>query len=346
MRKLTRKNEQFCWGKEQQNSFQKLKQSLSEKDTLGYFSLNAEKTRLITDASNVGLGAVLVQQNRGQTKVISYASRTLTEAEKKYSKTEKEGLAVVWACEKFHLYLYGIPFELITDHKPLEGLYSSKSRTNARIQRWMLRLIPYTYSIRYMPGLQNIADALSRLVSNFKPNDTDRRNHAEEYIQFIAREATPKSISTREVEEASKYDRELSDVRDSLSQAKWNKSLTVNNYFPIRSELSRIRYLVLRGTRLIIPQALPLRCIQLAQEGHLGIVGTKHMLRSKVWWPNMDKEVEHYVKSCHGCQITSTMPNPEPLKPTQLPSGPWEDLAVDLLGPLPSGHYDGVFSVL
>jgi hypothetical protein len=177
LRKLTRKNEQFCWGKEQQNSFQKLKQSLSEKDTLGYFSLNAEKTRLITDASNVGLGAVLVQQNRGQTKVISYAIRTLTEAEKKYSKTEKEGLAVVWACEKFHLYLYGIPFELITDHKPLEGLYSSKSRTNARIQRWMLRLMPYTYSIRYMPGLQNIADALSRLISNFKPNDTDRRNH-------------------------------------------------------------------------------------------------------------------------------------------------------------------------
>ena len=131
----------------------------------------------------------------------------------------------------------------------------------------------------------------------------------------------------------------MSDVRDSLSQAKWNKSLTVNNYFPIRSELSRIRYLVLRGTRLIIPQALRLRCIQLAHEGHLGIVGTKQMLRSKVWWPNMDKEVEHYVKSCHGCQITSTMPNPEPLKPTQLPSGPWEDLAVDLLGPLPSGHY-------
>ena len=118
---------------------------------------------------------MLVQQNRGQTKVICYASRTLTEAEKKYSTTEKEGLAVVWTCEKFHLYLYGIPFELVTDHKPLEGAYSSKSRTNTRIQRWMLRLMPYTYSIRYMPGSQNIADALSRLISDFKPNDTDRR---------------------------------------------------------------------------------------------------------------------------------------------------------------------------
>lgn len=119
LRKLTRKNEQFCWGKEQQDSFQKLKQSLGEKDPRGYFGLNAEKTQLITDASNVGLGAVLVQQNRGQTKVICYASRTLTEAEKNTQQHKKEGIAVVWACEKIHLYLYGIPFEIVTVHKPL-----------------------------------------------------------------------------------------------------------------------------------------------------------------------------------------------------------------------------------
>ena len=105
LRKLTRKNEQFCWGKEQQNSFQKLKQSLSEKDIQGYFSFNAEKTQLITDASNVGLGTVLVQQNRGQTKVISYASRTLTEAEKKYSTTEKRALQLYGLVKNF-IYTY------------------------------------------------------------------------------------------------------------------------------------------------------------------------------------------------------------------------------------------------
>ena len=80
------------------------------------------------------------------------------------------------------------------------------------------------------------------------------------------------------------------------------------------------------------------KCIELAHEGHLGIVGTKQMLRSKVWWPNMDKDVEKYVKCCHGCQITGQFSNPEPLEPTNLPTGPWQYLAIDLLGPLPSGH--------
>lgn len=105
LRKLTRKNEQFCWGKEQQDSFQKLKQSLGEKDPLGYFGLNAEKTQLITDASYVGLGAVLVQQNRGQTKVICYASRTLTEAEKIPNNRKNRALQLYGLVKKF-IYTY------------------------------------------------------------------------------------------------------------------------------------------------------------------------------------------------------------------------------------------------
>ena len=337
LRQLTKKNQPFRWGKEQKESFQTLKQSLAEEKTLGYFKLNADKTQLITDASNVGLGAVLVQEHHGETKVVCYASRSLTETEKKYSTTEKEGLAVVWACEKFHLYLYGINFELLTDHKPLESLYDMKTTQNARIQRWMLKLLPYSYKIKYMPGKQNIADALSRLVVKNKTEFSEIRNVAEEYVRFTATERTPKALTTREIEEASKTDFDLSEVRKCLIQAKWNKS-TMGTYFPIRNELCQIGYLLLRGTRIIIPEALRAKCIELAHEGHLGIVGTKQMLRSKVWWPSMDRDVEKYVKSCHGCQITGQFPNPEPLEPTSLPNGPWQYLAIDLLGPLPSGH--------
>ncbi|XP_062576186.1 uncharacterized protein K02A2.6-like [Saccostrea cucullata] len=82
-----------------------------------------------------------------------------------------------------------------------------------------------------------------------------------------------------------------------------------------------------------------MQCVQLAHQGHIGIVGTKQQLRTKVWWPGMDKEVEKYVKSCHGCQITSAFPKPEPISPTPLPTGPWQELGIDILGPLTSGQY-------
>ena len=80
------------------------------------------------------------------------------------------------------------------------------------------------------------------------------------------------------------------------------------------------------------------RTLALAHEGHLGVVGTKQNLRTNVWWPGVDKDAERHFRSCYGCQLVSKPDPPEPLKPTTLPDGPWQDLAVDLMGPLPSGH--------
>lgn len=336
LRRLTKKNVNFVWGHEQKKSFDTLKRCLSNVETLGHYRLDAEKTQLVTDASNVGLGAVLLQVHKGEMRVICYASRTLSVAERNYSTTEKEALAVVWACEKFHIYLYGVEFELITDHKPLEVLYGRKSRPNARIERWLLKLMAYNFKVRYLPGHQNIADALSRLVEN-KPVENSNSVETEQYVKFIAREATPHALSTREVEEVSKRDEELVRIRRFIKEGEWEKSCV--DYFPFRDEFCSIGYLMLRGSRIVIPRSLRKQCVQLAHQGHLGIVGTKQQLRTKVWWPGMDKEVEKYVKSCHGCQITSAYPKPEPISPTPLPTGPWQELAIDLLGPLTSGQY-------
>ena len=97
-------------------------------------------TKVIADASPVGLGAVLVQQQGEELRVISYASRSLSDTERRYSQTEKEALAIVWSCERFHTYLYDADFELMTDQKPLECIFSPTSKTCTRIERWLLRM--------------------------------------------------------------------------------------------------------------------------------------------------------------------------------------------------------------
>ena len=99
-RLLTKSGESFVWGPDQQQSFDELKKRLSSAETLGYFDKNAP-TKVIADASPVGLGAVLVQEQGGELRVVSYASRSLSDTERRYSQTEKEVLAIVWACERF-----------------------------------------------------------------------------------------------------------------------------------------------------------------------------------------------------------------------------------------------------
>ena len=98
--------------------------------------------------------------------------------------TEKEALALIWACEKFHPYIYGAPFELVTDHKPLEVIYGPKSRPCARIERWVLTMQPYKFKVRYQPGPKDIANALSRLVTN-EDGGSKHSSQAEEYVRFV-----------------------------------------------------------------------------------------------------------------------------------------------------------------
>ena len=267
-------------------------------------------------------------------RIISYASRSLTSTETRYSQTEKEALALIWACEKFYPYIYGIPFELITDHKPLEVIYGPRSKPCASIERWVLRMRPYKFKVKYQPGPKNIADPLSRIVSSIE-NGSKRSSQAEEYVRFVAVSATPSAMTTREVEEASAADEELSAVKQCISGKPWDQ-LVYKRYLPCSGELCTIGKLILRGTRIVIPKKLRARVLSIAHEDHLGIVGTKQKLRSKVWWPGMERDAEEHCKTCYGCQLASRPAPPEPIRTTPLPTGPWRDLAIDLLGPLPT----------
>ena len=134
-------------------------------------------------------------------------------------------------------------------------------------------------------------------------------------------------MTTREIEEASEEDEELIELRACIDEGSW-KGDKLKQY---------IGKLILRDTRIVIPSKLRTRVLVLAHEGHPETVSMKQRLRPKVWWPGIDRQAERFCKTCHGCQLVSRPANPEPIKPTLLPRGPWQDLAVDLLGPLPSG---------
>ena len=339
LRKLTKKNEQFKWNKEQDDAFHKVKKAIANAETLAYFDKNA-KTVIIADASPVGVGAVLTQWQGDQLRPVYYASRTLSPTERRYSQTEKEALALVWACERFHLYLYGINFELVTDHKPLEVIYSRTSKPSARIQRWVLRLQPYTFTVKYRPGCENIADPLSRLLDLSKEETKSPRNVAEEYVRHIATSCVPNAVTIQEIEKISSQDEELTELRSCIKNGVWNTSSVTVPYMTVREELCVLGKIVLRGNRIVPPKKLRQKLVQIAHEGHQGMTGTKQMLRTHLWWPSMDRDVEKFCRACHGCQVVSrNFTAPEPMKVKTLPDGPWQELAIDLLGPLPTGDY-------
>ena len=268
LRKLTKSKEPFHWGREQQ---------IANAGTLGYFDKTAPTT-VIADVSPVGLGAVLVQQEDKEARVISYASRSLSETECRYSQPEKEAQAIEWACERFHASLYGSELELVTDHKPLECIFSRKSKTCARIERWLLRIQPYKFTVKYVPGPKNIADSLSRLL---KPQSFSN-SETEEYVKFVAKAATPVAMITCDVERVSEGDPELQSLRKCILTGNWNQC-EFKEYLPVRKELCSIGQRVLRGTRTVIPKKLRQQVLEIAHEGHPGIVSMKQRLKCKVW---------------------------------------------------------------
>lgn len=335
LRTLTQKNAAFVWEDKHQQVFEQLKENLCCDLALGYYNIE-DRTQVYADAGPVGLGAVLVQINDDGPRAIAYASKSLSDTEKRYCQTEKEALALVWSVERFHFYLFGRYFDLITDHKALEVIFAPKSKPCARIERWVLRLQSYKFKVIYRPGKYNIADPLSRLVTTEKPQPCFDLG-TESYVNNIVSFAAPVAIKLAEIEELSQTDEMICAVKKGLTNNIWEgKALPLKLF---ETELCWAGHILLRGARIVMPEKLRTRTLELAHEGHPGMSKMKQRLRGKVWWPKIDAEAEAYVKKCHGCTMVAAPSAPEPLKRTVLPSEPWQHLAIDFLGPLPSGDY-------
>ncbi|CAB4037087.1 Transposon Tf2-6 poly, partial [Paramuricea clavata] len=127
-------------------------------------------------------------------------------------------------------------------------------------------------------------------------------------------------------------------IHQSVVSGNWPKTKETDPYFCVKNELTATESLLLRGSRIVVPASLQPTTLQLAHEGHQEIVRTKQLLREKVWWPGIDKDVEHLIRSCISCQAQSSQSRPQPLTMTEMPSRPWTVLHADLCGPFPSGE--------
>lgn len=160
LNRLSKKNVVFEWTTECQVAFDKLKQLLANPPILQYPNFNADNTFILkTDASGQALGAVLCN---GDDKPVAYESRSLNKAEKNYSTIEKELLGVTWAVRHFRPYLYARKFIIQTDHRPLIYLFGM-TNLSSRLTKFGLTLEEYDFTIQYIRGIRNVADALSRI---------------------------------------------------------------------------------------------------------------------------------------------------------------------------------------
>jgi hypothetical protein len=340
LRELTKKDSIFSWSQEHQTAFEKLKTIISSAPALGFYDKEAE-TILVTDASPIGIAAVLVQkqniEGEKQPVIIKYISKALSPTEQRYSQTEKEALGIVWACENLYMYLIGREFKIISDHKPLEIIYSPNSKPCARIQRWVLRLQPFTFKVIYKPGKSNIADAPSRLLdTNNKSIPVDTEDEEDKLLLALV-EASVKAVTIDGLRQATQQDEELTELKNAIEKDIWTRELRA--YELIKLELCIIDDIILRGTRPIIPKQLVPQILEIGHEGHLSTNSMKAKLRCKVWWKNMDKDIEYWCDTCDGCRLVGRGAAPEPITPTELPTKVWQLVGIDYLGPLPSGHY-------
>lgn len=261
-----------------------------------------------SDASLVAAGAVLVQYQDGIRRPIAFFSKKFSSAQKKYSATERECLAVILAIEKFRHYVEGTQFKVVTDAQSLKWLNQvSVEGNSARLARWALKLQQHDMVLEYRKGKLNIiADALSRAV-----NEID--------IRTI--DLDLEKLKTDIAKDEQKY-KDFKVVRGN-----------VYKYIPsCNPEDPRFdwKFIPPKNDRIQIMEAEH-------SVAHFGYYKTMRKIREKYYWPGMCEEIKRF---CRGCQTCKTAKHPNTARVPQigqpkLATMPWQVVSVDYMGPFP-----------
>ncbi len=329
LRQLTCKNTAWNWGPEHEEAFRDLKKEITSAPVLGFYDPTKELT-LQTDASTKGLGAVLLQKG----KPIYFASKSLTASQKNYVAIELEALAVSWAIEKFHHYLYGKHFILETDHKPLESILNrSLQDLPRRLQRLLMTTLPYDKTVKYIKGSTNVlADCLSR-----SPVDHDTIQLPRLQINLITQDIPCNADRLQKLRESTAKDETLILLKEIVKQG-WPKKIQnlppeLKPFWTFRERITIEDGLLLKDRRIIVPEADRSDILQQLHRGHQGIQKCLQRARSSVYWPKLTDELTELIKNCKTCLKFAAANRQDNIGPSlgqEVPTTPWTKLASDI----------------
>ena len=331
------KDRKWKWSKECDESFRLAKEKLTSPNLLVHYDPTLP-IELAGDASAYGVGAVIshIMPDKSE-RPIAYASHTLTGSERNYAQVEKEALSLIFGVRKFHTYLYGRKFILVTDHKPLTTILGPKKEipvmAAARLQRWAIILSAYSYDIEFRPTAHHAnADGLSRLPLNSTLPDCI--SSEPRVFNITQMESLP--VTVPQLRQATRNDQILSQVlRYTLDG--WpvviDSKSPLHPYSTRKQELTVEEGCLLCGIRVVVPAKLRKKLLEELHQNHPGISRMKLVARSYMWWPGLDKEIEMLARSCEPCLAVKHKPPSVPLHPWSWPPRPWQRIHLDFLGP-------------
>lgn len=328
---LLKKENSWRWEHSEQKAFAELKEAVGGADVLALYDV-AAPALLSVDASRDALGAVLLQGGRP----VEFASRTLTDAQRRYAQVEKELLAIVFACERFHQYIFGKEKVIVeSDHKPLESIFKKPLMSvPARLQRMMLRLQHYDLVVQYKPGkYMYIADTLSRAPLPDLYSEEVHKNNLYQ-IQLIVNSLPMSNDKLSMIKKETKRDSECRKLSEYISigwpDHKSQIESDLKAYWSLRDEFFIVDGVIFKNNLVLIPQVLRLPMLKLIHEGHMGIDRCKRRARQVMYWPNMTRDIEMFVRRCRTCQECLNTPAKEPLIPIEIPELPWKKVGSDI----------------